>query len=86
MNTISINIPPNTKYIDKILKLDSKQLQKVLEIGSGSGWQSAILANIVGKGKIYTIERHNLHYLHYLKYIVCTAYTVEINYLHYLQY
>ena len=33
MNTISINIPPNTKYIDKILKLDSKQLQKVLEIG-----------------------------------------------------
>lgn len=33
MNTISINIPPNTKYIDKIIKLDTNQLQKVLEMG-----------------------------------------------------
>lgn len=33
MNTISINIPPNTKYIDKIIKLDANQLQKVLEMG-----------------------------------------------------
>lgn len=33
MNTISINIPPNTKYIDKILKLDANQIQKVLEMG-----------------------------------------------------
>jgi len=38
--------------------LDIKENQKVLEIGSGSGWQSAILANLVGKGKIFTIERH----------------------------
>ncbi len=38
--------------------LDLKEGQKVLEIGSGSGWQSAILANIVGNGKIYTVERH----------------------------
>ena len=38
--------------------LDLKVGQKVLEIGSGSGWQSAILANLVGSGKIFTIERH----------------------------
>lgn len=39
--------------------LDLKDGQKVLEIGSGSGWQSAILANLVGSGKIFTIERHS---------------------------
>lgn len=33
MNTISINIPPNTKYIDKILNLNAEQIQKLLEIG-----------------------------------------------------
>jgi protein-L-isoaspartate(D-aspartate) O-methyltransferase len=35
--------------------LDLKEGQKVLEIGSGSGWQSAILAKIVGSGKIFTV-------------------------------
>ncbi len=39
--------------------LDLKEGQKVLEIGSGSGWQSAILAKIVGNGKIFTVERHS---------------------------
>jgi len=39
--------------------LDLKEGQKVLEIGSGSGWQCAILAKMVGKGKIFTIERHD---------------------------
>ncbi len=39
--------------------LDLKEGQKVLEIGSGSGWQSAILAEIVGNGKIFTVERHS---------------------------
>ena len=39
--------------------LDLKEGQKVLEIGSGSGWQSAILAKMEGKGKIFTIERHS---------------------------
>ncbi len=38
--------------------LDLKEGQKVLEIGSGSGWQSAILAKIVDSGKIFTVERH----------------------------
>jgi len=37
--------------------LDVHPGQKVLEIGSGSGYQAAILSKIVGdKGKVYTIE------------------------------
>jgi len=37
--------------------LDVKSGQKVLEIGTGSGWQGAILAQLVGKnGFIYTVE------------------------------
>lgn len=37
--------------------LDVKSGQKVLEIGTGSGWQSALLSRLVGsKGKVFTIE------------------------------
>ena len=37
--------------------LDAKEGQKILEIGSGSGWQAAILSYLVGeKGFVYTIE------------------------------
>jgi len=37
--------------------LDAKPGQKILEIGSGSGYQAAILSEIVGdKGMVYTIE------------------------------
>ncbi|MFQ5476344.1 MAG: protein-L-isoaspartate(D-aspartate) O-methyltransferase [Nitrosopumilus sp.] len=38
--------------------LDIKDGQKILEIGTGSGWQSSILSYLVGKGTVYTIERH----------------------------
>lgn len=37
--------------------LDAKPKNKILEIGAGSGYQAAILAEIVKEGKIYTIER-----------------------------
>ena len=38
--------------------LEPKPGQKILEIGTGSGYQAAILAKIVGeKGKVITIER-----------------------------
>ncbi len=37
--------------------LDVKEGNKVLEIGTGSGWQAAILSRLVGTGKVYTIER-----------------------------
>ncbi len=38
--------------------LDVKNGQKILEIGSGSGWQSAILSYLVGMGRVYSVERH----------------------------
>jgi protein-L-isoaspartate(D-aspartate) O-methyltransferase len=38
--------------------LDVKDGQKILEIGTGSGWQSAILSYLVGTGNVYSIERH----------------------------
>ncbi len=38
--------------------LDVKDGQKILEVGTGSGWQSAILSYLVGSGSIYSIERH----------------------------
>jgi protein-L-isoaspartate(D-aspartate) O-methyltransferase len=37
--------------------LDVKKGQNVLEIGTGSGWQAAILSYLVGDtGKVYTVE------------------------------
>ena len=39
--------------------LDIREGQKILEIGSGSGWQTAILSYLAGNGKIYSIERHS---------------------------
>ncbi len=38
--------------------LDVKKGQKILEIGSGSGWQSAILSAMIGNGKVFSIDRH----------------------------
>lgn len=39
-------------------KLDPKPGDKVLDVGSGSGWTTALLAHIVGKkGKVIGIER-----------------------------
>ncbi|MDH5658320.1 MAG: protein-L-isoaspartate(D-aspartate) O-methyltransferase [Nitrosopumilus sp.] len=38
--------------------LDVKKGQKILEIGTGSGWQSAILSYLVGDGTVYSVERH----------------------------
>lgn len=38
--------------------LQPKEGDKILDIGSGSGWTTALLAEIVGpKGKVYAIER-----------------------------
>ncbi len=38
--------------------LDPKPGEKILDIGAGSGWQSALLANIVGEtGKVIAVER-----------------------------
>lgn len=38
--------------------LDTKPGDKVLDLGSGSGWSTALLAHIVGKtGTVYAVER-----------------------------
>jgi len=39
--------------------LDIKDGQKILEIGTGSAWQTAILSYLVGTGTVYSIERHS---------------------------
>jgi len=39
-------------------ELDLKKDQKILEIGSGSGYHAAVLSKIIGpKGHVYTVER-----------------------------
>ena len=52
----TISAPSIVGFMTKML--DVKEGMKILEVGSGSGWQCAILAEIVGKeGKIFTVER-----------------------------
>ena len=38
--------------------LDVKDGQKILEIGTGSAWQTAILSYLVETGTVYSVERH----------------------------
>ena len=39
--------------------LDVKDGQKILEIGTGSAWQTAILSYLVGTGTVYSVERYS---------------------------
>ena len=39
--------------------LDIQDGQKILEIGTGSGWQTAILSYLVGTGTVYSVEIHS---------------------------
>ena len=39
--------------------LDIKDGQKILEIGTGSAWQTAILSYLVGTGTVYSVEIHS---------------------------
>ncbi len=39
--------------------LDIQDGQKILEIGTGSAWQTAILSYLVGTGDVYSVERHS---------------------------
>lgn len=52
----TISQPLTVAFMFELLK--PKKYQKILDIGSGSGWSTAMLAEIVGsKGKVFAIER-----------------------------
>ena len=52
----TISQPLTVAFMFELLK--PKKSQKILDIGSGSGWTTAMLAEIVGpSGKVYGIER-----------------------------
>jgi len=52
----TISQPLTVAFMLELLQPEPED--KVLEIGSGSGWQTALLAEIVGKkGKVWAIER-----------------------------
>ena len=51
----TISQPTTVAFV--LEKLDVREGQKVLDIGSGSGWTTALLANLVGeKGKVIGLE------------------------------
>lgn len=51
----TISQPQTVAFMLELLQ--PKEGHKVMDIGSGSGWQSALLAEIVGtKGKVFAIE------------------------------
>ena len=62
--------------------LDIKNCQKILEVGTGSGYHAAIVAQLVGEtGHLYTIERFELlakKAKENLKQIRCTNVIVEV--------
>ncbi|DAC73041.1 MAG TPA: protein-L-isoaspartate O-methyltransferase [Thermoplasmata archaeon] len=62
--------------------LDIKKGQKILEVGTGSGYHAAIVAQLVGEtGKVYTIERFESlakKGKENLKQIGCTNVIVEV--------
>ena len=56
MKKQTISQPSVVSRMTELLQI--KEGQKILEIGSGSGWQSAILSFLIGHGKILSIDRH----------------------------
>ena len=51
------NSQPSTVYM-MLEWLEPESGDKVLDVGSGSGWTSALLSNLVGaKGKVFSVER-----------------------------
>lgn len=52
----TISQPYTVAFMTQLLQLQPGD--KVLEVGAGSGYQAAIIAEIVGAENVYTIERH----------------------------
>ena len=53
----TISQPYTVALMTELLKL--KPGDRVLEVGTGSGYQATIIAEIVGAENVYTIERHH---------------------------
>ena len=53
-NNQTISQPYTTAYMLQLLEL--KKNDKVLEIGTGSGWSTSLIAQIINPGKVYSIE------------------------------
>ncbi len=52
----TISQPLTVAFMLELLSVEENQ--KILDIGAGSGWQTALLAEIVGpKGKVFALER-----------------------------
>ena len=58
--------------------LDVKPLQKVLEVGTGSGYQAAVLAAM--GAKVFTIERHRELFLNARALLAELGYSIEFFY------
>ena len=56
MKDQTISQPSTVSRMTELLQV--KEGQKILEIGSGSGWQCAILSFLIGYGKVFSIDRH----------------------------
>tara|TARA_B100000927_G_scaffold122674_1_gene98925 strand:- start:1301 stop:1945 length:645 start_codon:yes stop_codon:yes gene_type:complete len=67
----TISQPYTVAYQTKLL--DLKPYEKVLEIGTGSGYQTAILSNL--KAQVFTIERQKKLYLKAKKFLPSIGYT-----------
>lgn len=55
-NYQTISQPSVVSIMTKLLDVNTGM--NILEIGTGSGWQSAILSKMVFPAKVYSIERH----------------------------
>ncbi len=52
----TISQPTTVAFMQELL--DPRPGQKILDVGSGSGWQAALLGQVVGEaGKVYGVER-----------------------------
>lgn len=51
----TISAPHMVAMMTEYLKLEKNS--KVMEIGTGSGYQAAIISHIIGEGKLHTIEK-----------------------------
>jgi protein-L-isoaspartate(D-aspartate) O-methyltransferase len=67
----TISQPYTVAYQTELLQIEP--LDKVLEVGSGSGYQAAVLSEV--GARVYTIERHKDLYAHLLFFLPSLGYS-----------